>query len=403
VPVTAALAGIERWFVRQGVPHFVAGFEPGGDLLRSMSPVLMVVLPVALLVELAPAPSWPRRVAGIALAVAVLGVGHVLASRLRGRAVRRRPDRVDPEHVAAFVAVGPLVALAVGVDGRWAAAAALAGLLLVGSAWLVAAFALVSVVTWAVRRTMHEVGEIGVLAGRGLPMLVLFGLLTFFSSDLWRVAVALSPARLCLVGVSFLVLTVVFLLVKLPEELGRLRTDGSGEEISAACAGTSLDGVAVPGGPTDPGGPAGPATLGPPQRANMLVFLLLCQLIQVALLATTVWVFFLAFGSLAIRPEVIAGWLGHGPHPAYLFGLALPGLSSEVVHVSTLLSALSAFYFTVSAVTDSAYRDEFFSRTLAELTRAALVRRRYLSLLATDAHVRGTGAETDVTALRPNG
>jgi hypothetical protein len=373
--VAEALARTEQWFVRQGLPHFVAGFSPARTVLTSALPVLGALFPVQFLAAIAPAPSWPRRFAGVALGVALVGLGHLLAARLRGHPVRRRPDRVRAELVAAFILVGPLAGLAVGVPPWWVAVAAVGNTLLAGAVYLVTTFALASVAMWTVRRVAHEITELAPLAGRGLPMLVLFGVLTFFSSDLWRVAVALSAARLWLVVGSFMLLTVVFLLVTLPEELRRLRTDQPDAAAHAACAGTPLAGYL-----DRTGGPVRPAALGPAQRANMLVFLLLSQMIQVALLTTVVWVFFMAFGALAVRPEVIAGWLGHGPRPAYALGVPLPGLSSEIVHVATLLSSLTAFYFTISAVTDAVYRAEFFSRTLAELARVVDVRRCYLTL-----------------------
>jgi hypothetical protein len=331
---------------------------------------------VQLLAEVALAPSWRRRLVGWLLASAVLGAGYLVV-----RALRRRPaPGREVAALAGFVGLGPLLALLVGAGWRPVLLAAVGNAALAGAGYLVARFAVVSVVVWTARRTGHELRELGPLAGRGLPLLVLFGVLTFFSADLWQVAVWLSTPRLLLVVNLFQLLTVVFLLVMLPAELDRLPGELSADEIRTACAGTPLAGAADPPGPL-----VHRPALTAAHRLNMLIFLLLCQLIQVALLSTVVWVFFLTFGSVAIRPEVITAWLGRGPQPAHLFGAQLAGPSRDVLHVSTLLASLSAFYFTVSAVTDTVYRTEFFTRTLAELTRSVAVRCCYLT-------VRGRGA-----------
>lgn len=390
------LAPSEQWFVRQGLPHFVEGFSPSRATLSRTPGVLAALLQVQLLAEVALAPSWRRRLIGWLAAVAAVGVGSLVARALvaraprgraprgraprgralRGRALRRLRGRTGAALVV-FVGLGPLLALLLGAGGQPVAVAALGNVALAGAGYLVARFALVSVAGWTARRALHELRELGPLAGRGLPLLVLFGVLTFFSSDLWRVAVSLSTPRLLLVVGFFQLLTVLFLLVMLPAELDRLPGELSTDEIRAACVGTPLAGALDRAGP-----PIRRPALTAAHRLNMLVFLLLCQLIQVALLSTVVWVFFLVFGSVAVRPEVITGWLGRGPQPAHLLGAQLAGPSRDMLHVSTLLASLSAFYFTVSAVTDAVYRTAFFSRTLAELTRSVAVRCCYLTVLA---------------------
>ena len=109
------------------------------------------------------------------------------------------------------------------------------------------------------------------------------------------------------------------------------------------------------------------------------------QLSQVLLLAVSVWVFFLTFGRVAIEGGVIKSWVGNGaPHDLpFLPGL---GFSQELLQVSIFLAAFSALYFTVYAVTDSTYREQFFTEITDELERAVGVRAAYLALR------RGSGA-----------
>lgn len=238
----------------------------------------------------------------------------------------------------------------------------------------------VSVAVWILRRTRGEFRELGKLAGRGLPLLALFGVVLFFSGDFWHIAVALSAWWLWMVSGLFMVLNFVFLLSRLPEEYNRLPTEYSIEDVREACAGTPVESLVADGSGV---AVAGDARIGWPQRRNMLIYLLLCQQIQVFLLSWIVFFFFVAFGAVSVRPAVVEGWFGRAPSfPAHVLGVPIPGVSSELLHAALLLSAVSAFYFTVAAITDEGYRREFFDRTLAELGRAVRVRCGYLSVRA---------------------
>ena len=51
----------------------------------------------------------------------------------------------------------------------------------------------------------------------------------------------------------------------------------------------------------------------------------------------------------------------------------------ELLQVSVFLAAFSGLYFTVYAVTDETYRDQFFTEIKAELEKAVGVRAVYLA------------------------
>jgi hypothetical protein len=237
-----------------------------------------------------------------------------------------------------------------------------------------------SVVVWVLRRTRFEVRRAGKLAGRGLPLLALFGMVLFFSGDFWHIASALSAGWLWIVSGLFLVLNYVFLFARLPEEYEKLPQEYAADDVRSACMGTPLQALLGDGSSIDV---REDAQIGRAQRRNMLIYLLLCQQVQVFLLSWMVFFFFVAFGAVAVRPAVIAGWLGRAAsYPAHVVGVPIPGVSGELLHSALLLSAVSAFYFTVAAITDEGYRQEFFTRTLAELSRAVQVRCGYLSVRA---------------------
>lgn len=232
---------------------------------------------------------------------------------------------------------------------------------------------------WTLRRVLAEAREVGHLAVRALPLLALFGMVIFFNSDFWRIAAALTSGWLWVTAAFFVVLIQAFLVARLPEEFGTLPRACTPERIRASCAATPLAALAEaePDLATDP-------ALGLGQRRNMFMYLLLTQTIQISLLSWMVFFFYVVFGAIAIRPEVLKDWFGHVPADARLWGISVPGVSSELLHVAVLLAGLSALYFAITALTDAVYRREFFDRTLAELDKAIHMRCAYLT-------VRGNG------------
>jgi hypothetical protein len=231
-------------------------------------------------------------------------------------------------------------------------------------------------VLWTVRRVAAEIREVGHLAARALPLLALFGMVIFFSGDFWHIAAALNSGRLWVASGFFVALTLVFLVARIPEELRGLPATATAERIRASCAHTPLAAELL----ADPAELATDPRLGLAQRRNMAAYLLLCQAIQVSLLSWLVFFFYVVFGAITIRPEVLKGWFGTVPADTSVLGMAVPGVSPQLVHVAVMLAGLSALYFAITALTDKSYRREFFDRTLGELERAIAVRCGYLSL-----------------------
>ncbi|MEZ0115012.1 hypothetical protein ABH920_009047 [Catenulispora sp. EB89] len=227
---------------------------------------------------------------------------------------------------------------------------------------------------WTVRRVFAEIREVGHLAVRALPLLALFGMVIFFTRDFWLISAALTSGWLWVSSAFFIMLIQAFLIARLPEEFVTLPSACTPERIRASCVATPL----APLADTEPELATDPA-LGLGQRRNMFMYLLLTQTIQISLLSWTVFFFYVVFGAIAIRPEVLKDWFGHVPPDAHLWGIRIPGVSSELLHVAFLLAGLSALYFAITALTDAVYRREFFDRTLAELDKAIHMRCAYLT------------------------
>jgi hypothetical protein len=111
------------------------------------------------------------------------------------------------------------------------------------------------------------------------------------------------------------------------------------------------------------------------QKANLLLVLLVAQFVQVLLLSTSVFLFFIVFGVVAMKEEVVLAWTAQD-NLVYPFGHALL-VSTELIQVSVFLAAFSGLYFTVYAVTDEVYRTQFFTSITDELERAVGARTVY--------------------------
>ena len=310
------LAATDTWFLRHGLPYFVP--EQRRDARAALR--LRRSLPLALLIGLAGAAG------GVALA---------------------------------FV-----------VDQFSAAPATLISLgLLAAASYALTALKAGPIVGWALSRTFGSLRTLLPMMSRALPLLLLFVTFLFINAEVWQVASWMEPSTLWLVALLFGVLAAGFLLVRLPEEVDRVDDDVDERLLRKACRGTPLaddcerlldEGIDV----------ARHAEVTGFERWNLVLVLLVIQAAQVMLLAATVFVFFMVFGSLIMNGHVVATWTDDN---ASVVGPTL-------VQVSIFLASFSALYLTVSTVTDEAYRNQFFGSVLSELERAVGMRAVYLAL-----------------------
>jgi len=91
------------------------------------------------------------------------------------------------------------------------------------------------------------------------------------------------------------------------------------------------------------------------------------------------------FGVVAIGPDTVTAYLG-GVEPDVVASLMLFGerfeLTLELLEVATFLAVLSGLFFTITSVTDAAYREEFRTEVTGEIREAFAVRRIYRELHA---------------------
>jgi hypothetical protein len=290
-------------------------------------------------------------------------------------------NRLAPVVAAAFLA-GAAAGIFVGLAAHDVFDGIVVAALTFGVLSLV--YALVSlhlrpIVTWAVQQTFGSLSWLFPLITRALPLLLLFITFLFINTEVWQVTSALNRGFLWLTVMMFAAIAVVFLLVRLPEEVRDVSDRAQGERLVAICADTPVGEVAEELADHVRG--EEPSRL---QRLNLVLVLLFAQALQVMLLSLSVFAFFIVFGLIAIKDSVIQAWLGAGtsddPIPHHLPSLDWLPVSNELFQVSVFLAAFSGLYFTVYAVTDENYRRQFFTDIAAELERAIGVQRVYRAL-----------------------
>jgi hypothetical protein len=237
---------------------------------------------------------------------------------------------------------------------------------------------------WAARRVLSELDLLVPLVTRALPLLLLFMTFFFINTEVWQVTAAMDRSSLYAVVLLFAAIGTAFLLTRLPDEVRRVQRSAQGEGIVRACHGTPLENQArrfAEAGEAE--ADAGMATtLTRPQRANLVLVLLVTQAIQVTLLTLAVFVFFIGFGLLAVPATVVQSWLGLDDPPAPItwdlgfVDVQLP-VTTELYQVSVFLAAFAGLYFTVAAVSDPDYRDQFFAGLSQGLEQAVGVRAVY--------------------------
>jgi hypothetical protein len=382
---------VEAWFRRRGLPLVVRSDERGSRLLQRAVPALAFVLVidpmlslVTWLLDVSPG-ELERRMANTAYVFGLLAliVAAVVVPVLAGwlmslwmRVLSRRGRWVLARFVLVLNVVAlPLVDWWTGLRDRlWVSLTINLGvtLLMLFFVWVGAG----SILAWSLRKAFAELGTVGRMATKALPLLVLVVIFAFFSAEMWQIAYRLPRWRLWLVVALFAVLAVLFMAARLDEELKKMIDTVAGDKIDDLA--TVLGGTPLAGAVAGP--PIEALPLGRRERANITLVLFVAQLLQILVLTMLVFGVLIALGALAIDGTVIDSWLGEGASkdPGSLFRIHLP-LSAALVQVSIFLAAVSGLYFTASAATDQHYREAFFEPLLADVRTSLAARQVYLA------------------------
>ncbi|MCV7433845.1 hypothetical protein [Mycolicibacterium bacteremicum] len=275
--------------------------------------------------------------------------------------------------MAIFVIVMPVT-----VDGWSAAAAAEVPLFLFISLvaiWLTY-LGFGSIAAWAFRFAWVQLGALGTLMSRALPLLMLT-VVVFFTGELWQLAARMTRQRLWETIGFLAVVALVFMVTTIRDEVQALREDRAGPTDPARLlAGTPL---APPAGHQPARSPLSRA-----EQVNVVAVMVVSQAIQVVLFTAGLFAFFLALGVIAIPHEVTVLWaseqtcdVGEPPCAGTWFGVHIP-IPQTMVHTSLFVAVLSGLYFTVSTSVDPLYRQRFFEPLIADVAVSLAGRDAYL-------------------------
>jgi uncharacterized membrane protein len=345
----------EERFRRAGLPLLIEGYSAREDIFTRAYPLLAVVLLGELLGALNLEWSTAANVAAVLGGLAIMVGALALANRMRGRRTFARPEEIGPVELAGFVLLPALLPLVFGGQVTSALVTAAANLALLGVVYVVVGFAVLWIVWWAARRLAGQLARSLLLLARAIPLLLLFAVVLFITTETWQTFGDLAGARLASFAALLLAIEWAFLAARLPREVEALEREASAD-----------------------------VALRPAQRANIGLVMFISQTLQVLVVSLAVGAFFIALGLIVVTPELLDAWLGHtGDELLRVRVLGFDArLTSELLRVSAALAALSALYYSISLLTDSTYRDEFLAEITDELRDTFAARSEYLAALA---------------------
>lgn len=373
------LDDVERWFRSRGIPHFIGDYSASRDVFTRVLPALTVLLVLELVGALNAAWPWWLNLGVAAASIGALVGVWAVANAVRGRPALTRPDRVGPTELAIFILLVPALDLIAG-QRLIALNTLILNVVLVGLIYLGTSYALLPITRWAAGRLWRQVGDVLGLLVRALPLLLLFVTFLFLTAEVWQVAASLDGPFLALTVVIFVAAGVVFVVARIPLEVGALARFDSWADVAALVRGTPAAGLHPP----SDAAPSGTPRLGRRQWGNVGLVVLFTQGLQILLVSAMIGVFFVGFGLLTVTPATAAAWSGGDVHllaERVVWGRTV-ALTTELLQVAGFLTAFSGFYFTVYVLTDATYRREFLEEVLAELRQAFAVRAVYLATRA---------------------
>jgi hypothetical protein len=381
----AAAKSVEGWFVRRGVPNLIAGYQASTDVFTRAAPFLVLVFLFETLTALdEDRKGWNEVLPFAAAIVVVLGAAAAL-NRLRGRRILQLPDRVGWPELAVFVLVPPLIPVLFGGDTILDSfGLVVSNLIILGLAYGVVAFGLIPMTRWAVGQMLRQFGNLLNLMVRALPLLLVLSTFLFLNAELWQVAADFTADYFRLTIGLLLGVTLLFLFIRLPRELDGIERFESWPQVRRLAA-EGPEAVQPPLGEEWSDAEGLGAPLVRRERWNLVLVLVFSQLVQIVLVSAIIGAFYFAFGLVAVRQETIVQWTQLGPSEleSDILWSSSSGpnrviVTRTLIRVVGFLAAFSGLQFTVSALTDDAWRREFVTDVIGEVREAVAVRALYL-------------------------
>ena len=345
------LSSYERRFRRAGLPLFIEDYSASEDIFTRAAPLLALVFVGELLGAIDLDWTFLENLGAGLAGLALLLAGFAGLNLLRGRPALALPEHVGAPELSAFVLFPAALPLIFGGQVTSAIVTAAANLALLGLLYAVIGYGLVFVVIWATGRLFDQLAASFVLLSKAVPLLLVFALVLFVNTEMWQVFSSMPRGFLILVGAGFAALGSLFLSARLPREVAQLeRSVGAGPALDRR------------------------------QRLNVGIVLFVSQGLQVLVVSLAVGGAFVAFGSLAIGPEVRESWIetaGNVLVTLDVFGDPVQ-ITEELLRVSGGIAAFSGLYYAIAVLTDSTYREEFLEEITEEMSETFRARAEYL-------------------------
>jgi hypothetical protein len=376
----AAIEDTERWFIDRGMPHFISRYSASRDVFTRTLPILTAIFLLELLgalnLEWA---VWVNVLAAAGGFGLLLGI-WALANVLRERPALVRPGQIGRIELVVFVLAPAALPLVFGGQLGSAALTVAGNLTLLGIIYIATSYGLVPMTRWGVIYVARQLGSLLNLLVRALPLLLLFVTFLFIQVESWQVAGELPIARFVALSLLFVVVGILFVVARLPREIGQLAQFESWGAVRQLAIGTPAEQLTSTVVDTD--APDRPLTRR--QWGNVSLVVLVATGVQVVFVSIMIGAFFVLFGLLAVPLTTVAAWVGVATTDVDVIGtLTIAGdpyrLTVELLRVAGFLAAFSGLYFTVYVLTDATYRSEFFDEVVGEVRVALAARAIYLA------------------------
>lgn len=372
---------VHEWFLHRGLPLVLTRRVRSRGLIERSAPMISSVGALTALTMLLAEVTGDGPNYGYALRLGII-TAVLLAAPFLLVALHRRSTVLGEVArrwgawgvMAIFVVVMPVTVS--GWSGAAAAEAPLFVLISLLAIWLTY-LGFGSIAAWAFRFAWVQLGALGTLMSRALPLLMLT-VVVYFTGELWQLSARMTRQRLW-ETVGFLALVaLVFMVTTIRDEVQALRDDRAEQ--------TDAGRLLVDTPFTEPASTRTP--LSRAEQINVVAVMVVSQAIQVVLFTAGLFAFFLALGIIAIPYDVTVLWageqscqVGQPPCAGTWFGVHIP-IPQTVVHTSLFVAVLSGLYFTVSTSVDPLYRQRFFDPLIADVAVSLAGRDAYLELEA---------------------
>ena len=373
---------VHEWFLHRGLPLVLtrrvrsrALIERSAPMVSGIGAFIALTMMLAELTDGDPDVGYVVRLGVLTVLLVAAPFGLDVLHR-----VGTRPSEAGRRSAALLVMAVFVFGLPFAASGFSGIAAAEAlGLALVAllAVWLTY-LGFGSIALWAFRFAWLQLGALGTLMSRALPLLMLT-VVVYFTGELWQLGARMSRERLWQT-IGFLAgVAILFVVTTIRDEVRELREDRAGRNDPATLlAGTPLA--------ASDGRRAERTPLSLAEQVNVVAVMVVSQAIQVVFFTAGLFAFFLALGVVAISDDVAVLWSaedgcagGQPPCPGTWFGIHVP-VPQTVVHVSLFVAVLSGLYFTVSTSVDPQYRERFFDPLIADVAVSLAGRDAYLAM-----------------------